>query len=525
MRKSSLLLGCALAAGLSTVALSTSADAQEFNYKGYILSDLRLTLPGQDMPSYVNDKKYDEVRFYRTDNTVKFTGSFTWDKVDVVADLSLVFSGRSDVYELETLRTRKTVDPYYFESDALYIRISDFIFDGLDIRVGRQIIDWGSADRFNPTSVINGLDLEDYQDFGHRVANEMINITFAPDWEVEGEDTPIFSDFQVQVVWVPTFRSNLVPESSEYVFGGPDQFRRFAKSDFLNSLVDLQEVFQNYSGKIIYHVTVDEPDDAIENSQVGLRIGFSLLGVDLDFYAYHGYDHNMQPRTVNVNAVSTDPDVSNAIKQNIGLVGGTTEQRQYLIELMESFGVDGISTLTANTDVTVSYPEVWVAGFDFATSLDFMGGVGFWGELAFTIHDDVTIDLNINNNTFKDVQNEKGFFVKAVVGIDNTFTKWFYMNMQYIYGFVDEFGANDLEHYLMWNGDFKAFNEQMLFRLSLVWCISDPSAMLVPSFSFKFWPNTELALGALIHLGDDDTTFGNRVTGPNYLYFQAKYNF
>ncbi|MBQ9816331.1 MAG: hypothetical protein IJM59_02530 [Proteobacteria bacterium] len=520
MRKSSLFLGCALAAGLSSSALMPEAQAQEFSYKGFILSDLRLSIPGQDMP-----KEVDSVRFNRMDNTVKFTGSFAWDSVDVVADLSLVYSGKSEVNELTTLQQRSKVDPFYFESDALYIRISDFIFTGLDLKLGRQIIDWGSADRFNPTSVVNGLDLEDYQDFGHRIANEMVNVVFAPDWEVEGEETPIFSEFQFQVVWVPRFRSNMVPESSEYVFGGPDQFRRFAKSQILSNLVDLQELYVKYGGSILYDVKVGEPSDAIQNSQVGVRLGFSLFGVDLDFYGYYGYDHNMQPRTVNVNAVSTDAAVSDAVDANIHLVAGNKEQRGYLMDLMESFGYDGISTLTAYTDVTVEYPRIWMAGMDFATSLDFMGGVGLWGELAFTIHDDVKIDLDINGTPLHENQVDKGFFVKAVVGIDNSFTKWLYMNMQYIYGFVDEFGANDLEHYLMWNGDFKAFNEQMLFRLSLVWCISDPSAMLVPSFSFKFWPNTELAVGALIHVGKDETTFGNRVTGPNYIYLQAKYNF
>lgn len=520
MRKSSLLIACALAAGISATSIN-SAQAQEFSYKGFIFSDLHMTVPGTDRPDDV-----DPVRFDRMDNTLKVTGSFTQGSVDVVADLSLTYSGKSNVYQLDTLRSRSDVDPFYFESEALYIRISDFIVDGLDLRVGRQIIDWGSADRFNPTSVINGLDLEDYQDFGRRVANEMINITYVPGWEVEGDgDTPIFSEFQAQLIWVPRFRSGLVPESSEYVFGGPDQFRRFAKSKILSNLVDLQELYVKYHGSILYDVKVHEPSDAIENSQVGLRIGFSLLGVDLNFYGYYGYDHNMQPRTVNVNAVSTDPAVSSAVDANIHLVAGDEQQRANLMDLMESFGYDGISTLTAYTDVTVEYPHIWVAGFDFATSLDALGGLGLWGELAFYIHDDVQIDLDINGTKMKENQADKGFFVKAVVGIDNSFTKWLYVNMQYIYGFVDEFGKNDLEHYLMFNADLKAFNEQMLFRLSLVWCMSDPSAMLVPTFSFKFWPNTELALGALLHLGDDDSTFGNRVTGPNYLFLQAKYSF
>ena len=172
------------------------------------------------------------------------------------------------------MRSRQKVDPLYFESEALYIRITDFILDGIDVRVGRQIIDWGSADRFNPTSVINGLDLEDYQDFGRRVANEMVNITFAPDWEVGGEETPIFSEFQFQVVWVPVFRSGLIPESSEYIFGGPDQFRRFVRSSTLKRLVDLQQAYVDNKGAILYDVKVHEPSLSIENSQVGVRLGF-----------------------------------------------------------------------------------------------------------------------------------------------------------------------------------------------------------------------------------------------------------
>lgn len=520
MRKSSLFLGCALAAGVFG-AMQGTAQAQEFDYKGSIFTDLHMTIPGHDMPDDV-----DPVRFDRLDNTFRFTGGFYWENVNVVADASLTFTGKSDVYQLNTLRRRDKVDPFSIESEALYIQISDFIFDGLDIRLGRQIIDWGSADRFNPTSVINSLDLEDYQDFGRRVANEMINLTYSPGWEVWGDgDTPTFSDFKIQLVWVPRFRSGLVPESSEYVFGGPDQFRRFAKSKVLNNLVDLQELYVKYHGSILYDVKVGEPDDGIENSQVGLRVGFSLLGVDLNFYGYYGFDHNMQPRTVNVNAVSTDPQVSDAIDANIHLVAGDAEQRKGLMDLMRSFGYDGISTLTAYTDVTVEYPHVWVAGADFATTVKWLGGIGLWGEIAFTMHDAVTIDLDINGTPVKDDQVEKGFFVKAVVGIDNTFTSWLYMNMQYIYGFVDEFGANDLQHYLMVNADFKAFNEQMLFRLSVVWCLSEPSAMIVPNFSFRFWKGTELAVGGVFHAGDGDNAFGNRTTGPNYLFLQARYSF
>ncbi len=112
MRKSQFLMGCAFAAGLS--ACAAQASAQEFSYKGSITSDLRFTVPGQDMP-----EDLDKVRFDRTDNTFRFTGAFTWGVVDAVADISVTYSGQSDVYELYTDRSRQHVDPLYFESEAL----------------------------------------------------------------------------------------------------------------------------------------------------------------------------------------------------------------------------------------------------------------------------------------------------------------------------------------------------------------------------------------------------------------------
>jgi hypothetical protein len=273
-------------------------------------------------------------------------------------------------------------------------------------------------------------------------------------------------------------------------------------------------------------VHVVEPDFNIKNSQLALRVGFTLLGVDLNFMAYHGYDHNMQPYTVDVNAVSTNDNVSKAIDTYIGLVAGSDEERRRLMNIMDGFGQDDlIRTLTAYTDVDVVYPEVWVVGADFATSLDWLGGVGLWGEFSFTFHDDVPILIDINGNKFNEMQVDKGWFFKAVVGWDNSFTKWFYVNMQYIYGFVDEFGDNDLEHYLIVNTDFKMVNEQILLRLSLVMNLIDPSAIFMPSMTFGFWQGASIVAGGLFHFGEDSSTFGNRTTGPNYVFLQAKYSF
>lgn len=521
-------LGCLL--GMS---ISTAATAQEFSYKGFILSDLRLTVGGQDRPDDV-----DPVAFDRIDNSVGFTGSFMWNDVDAVADITLTYSGKSEVSMLDTLKQRAKVDPFYIESESLYIRVSNFIVDGLDLRLGRQIVDWGTADRFNPTNVVNGLDLEDYQDFGRRVANEMVSLTYTPDWDVYKDGRTIFGDFHVQFVWVPKFRSALLPTSMDYAFSEPNEFRRYVKSDTLNNLIDLQEKFLEYDGTVNYNVHVNEPDFNIDNSQVGLRLGFTLLGVDIDFMGYYGYDHIVQPKDVVVTATAARQDVQNAIDKNIHFVTGNESERAGLMKLMDDFGYDGISTkdgggVTATAEVDVVYPRVFVVGADFATSLDFLGGVGLWGEVAFTFHDDIPININIKGNDEKgipdtiinEIQVKDGWFPKIVIGVDNTFTSWFYMNMQYIYGFTDEFGDNDIEHYLMVNTDFKMVQEQILLRLSLVMNLQDPSAIFMPSFTFGFWQGLSLVAGGLFHFGDDDSKFGNRTTGPNYVFLQAKYSF
>lgn len=506
---------------LFAILMCNTAFSQEFTYKGFVSTDLRFAVPGNDRPDGV-----DGFRFDRSDNTVKFTGMFTWGGVDAVADLQLTYSGRSQTNEMRTLQERWKVDPFFIESEALYIKVSDFILDGLDLRAGRQIIDWGSADRFNPTSVISSLDLEDPMDFGRKVANEMVNITYSPGWSVDGEDTPIFDELQFQLVWVPLFRSAMVPYSSEYAFSEPNQFRRFAHSQTLHKLVDIQELFLDYGGTVLYDVKVKEPSDAMANSQVGARISFSLLGVDLSFMGYYGFDHNVQPSNVKVNAVSTLNDVNDALKYYLPYVAGTDEQLGDLKKILSSFGAEGkVQSLTGYTDVELVYPRVWVVGMDMATSLDFLWGTGLWAEVAVTIHDDVNLNIDVNGTKISEKQVKKGHFWKAAVGMDNSITKWLYVNVQYLHGFVDEFGASNLGDYLVAGADVKLFNEQMLVRVFTILELTEPSAILYPALSFKFWPGTELAAGALLHFGSGDSKFGNRVVGPNFVYLTGKYSF
>ncbi|MFZ5786749.1 MAG: hypothetical protein ACOY3Y_09935, partial [Acidobacteriota bacterium] len=105
--------------------------------------------------------------------------------VSFVGDIELIWLQRSErELSLADLTLRSGMDPWRIECDAAYVDIRD-ILPGLDARIGRQIVQWGSADLFNPTSLLNADDLEDRTLFREPIASEMIRLdyTYLPERE------------------------------------------------------------------------------------------------------------------------------------------------------------------------------------------------------------------------------------------------------------------------------------------------------------------------------------------------------
>src|SRR5581483_10916967 len=70
---------------------------------------------------------------------------------------------------------------------------------GLDLRIGRQVVVWGTADQFNPTNNINALDFSDPLLFGKALGNNMVRLDYnlTGDWNVTGVLVPIFRPSQL----------------------------------------------------------------------------------------------------------------------------------------------------------------------------------------------------------------------------------------------------------------------------------------------------------------------------------------
>src|SRR5690606_36179820 len=133
-----------------------------------------------------------------------------------------------------------------------------------------QIIEWGTADIFNPMSVVNSYDLEDRLESGKKVANEMVVLSITPDVFVEGDDgSPILDELNLTLVAVPYFKSGLVPEYALSAFGSGAQFRRFVNSPTLIDLLDVLDVFESKGGLVEFRdPMMDEPDFRLENTQL-----------------------------------------------------------------------------------------------------------------------------------------------------------------------------------------------------------------------------------------------------------------
>ncbi len=98
------------------------------------------------------------------------------------------------------LYSKGITDPYNLEIREAYVEIYGFLSKKLDLKIGRQRIAWGTADKMNPTDNLNPYDLEDILDFGRHRGSDAINLNYY-----------FNSDFSLQAVFIPVFQLANLP--------------------------------------------------------------------------------------------------------------------------------------------------------------------------------------------------------------------------------------------------------------------------------------------------------------------------
>lgn len=458
----------------------------------------------------VSSVYYDAARvqqrgFGRNENRLEFYFAYTPNEhLQIVGDIEPVFFGVAQAKELDDLATQQMLTPFHLESDAAYIALND-VLPNLDIKIGRQTLVWGTADKFNPTNNINADDLEDRPLFTEPIGNQMVVVDYAP----------LADKLWFQGVYVPIFYPALLPPSAAAALKDPQAPVPYAQESDLQKIGALQNLL-SISPMLVPTVTttVKVPRARFSNGQSAIKLGTSLGGVDMSFSYFNGRHDIPTPILVE---------------------SGTKDPRQ---------GIDAECCYTSH--VTLIYPRMQVIGADFSTQLGFLDDMGLWGEgalfipqaqdlqIEFPIPVDVTPGGRPNDDGETNPVRElvgptirKNPFIKATAGLDYSFGEHVYLQGQYLRGFIDEFGADHIGNYVVGGADLIFFGRHLIFRMFGVVDLPTgrndnasyviyPELIVVPP-----WGSVTFELGSFFLLGEPDTKFGQKATGSSIAFFKV----
>jgi hypothetical protein len=426
--------------------------------------------------------------------------------IQLVGGIEPVFMGASRSSNLGDLSSRQMLKPFHVESDKAYVGFLD-VAPGLDIKMGRQIVVWGTADKFNPTNNINPDDLEDRPLFTEPIANQMLVVDYSA-----------FEDkLQLQGVWVPIFYPALLPPSAGAALSDPRSPVPFANQESLDDLSFLQDyIGANVRFEPSVFSTVNMPQPHVRNSQAAFKIGSSLGEWDLSASYYYGF-HDI-PLPYDSQSRSVVPEGE--------FVDQQPEQPRCCFE----------------TEAFLLYPRMHVAGFDFATQLKFLGDMGIWGEGAlfvpgeeYSMRIQMPLSLNLPNggftNELEGVTIRRVPYLKATAGADYSIGKHVLLLAQYMRGFIDEFGADHIGNYIMGGTQLQFLGRQIIAQVFAVGDVptgaGDPGSFVIaPEFAYTPpWGYVTMKLGAFALVGKRETKFGQLATGSSIAYarFQARF--
>ncbi len=460
MKRINLIIIGAIALLFSVNIAKAQDNANKLKLSGELMTDQRFLL---DDP---NDWAWNENRL-----TLKLDKKIT-DNSKFYSEVWLRNIGLPQINSSADLYNKGIVDPYNLEVREAYVQLFGFLTKNLDMKIGRQRIVWGTADKLNPTDNLNPYDLEDVLDFGRHRGSDAISF-----------DYYFNSEFSLQGAYIPFFEPANMPVGI-----------------FANALTPAMEMPQGLTLKG-YTDNINMPAYNLgESSTAGLKFKGFAAGFDFSLSYVWGRD-GMPMATYN----TFTP-------------------------------VDTMGGITINSDL--SFYRTHIFGADLAGSI---GGVGVWAEAAAFLPEReqiMTTDLSAMYPmspvpvTQDSVMLEKEVYVKFVVGADYNFANGSYLNVQYMHGFINERGADNLNDYLFARYQMKFFDDKLKFTpIGGGFIVSDwddvennYALIYAPELSYMATDNAEIILSAAIFDGKGDNMFAN-MSDYNMMMFKLKYSF
>ncbi len=382
-------------------------------------------------------------------------------------------SGLGDLYN------KGIVDPMNMEIRQAYVQVNNFLINDLDMTIGRQIIKWGTADKINPTDNLNPLDLEDILDFGRRRGADAIRL-----------DYYLPNNWYIEAAAEPFFRPANLPVGIYADLLDPAQFITLPEGMTMASLdMNLQTPSSDLSAQFIG----------------GLKLKGMLAGFDFSLSYVYGRDYLPMIKTID----------------------------------MQVLDAQGNTAVTAD----LYYPRQHILGFDFAGNV---AGIGVWGEAAaFLPKDDITITTKVHTvditqfppqpvtiTTDSTVQEKGKPYIKFVLGADYMFPYDFYLNVQYVHGFLHErFNGGLNDYYIMRLEKTFFYGKLKIAPVSGAFVVSDYkdlknnyTLLYMPQVTYKPNINTEVTLSVGLFNGKGKDMF-SALRDLDLLSLSVKYDF
>ena len=443
---------------------SNIAKAQEDDNKlklsGELLSDQRFLLEDP------NDWAWNENRL-----TLKLNRKITGNS-KFYSEVWLRNIGLPDIISSEGLYNKGIVDPYNLEVREAYVQLFGFLTKNLDVKIGRQRIAWGTADKLNPTDNLNPYDLEDVLDFGRHRGSDAISL-----------DYYFNSEFSLKGVFIPFFQPANMPVGI-----------------FANALTPTMELPQ---GMTLMGFTdqINMPRyNLSESSTAGLKFKGFAAGFDFSLSYVWGRD-GMPISTYNT---FTPVDA----------MGGISIFSQLSFYRTHIFGADMAGSIGG--------VGVWAEAAAFLPK----------NEVIMTNNLSALYPMSPVPVTQDTTVLEKKIYTKFILGADYNFANGAYLNFQYMHGFINERGKEALNDYFFVRLEKKFFEDKLkIAPVGGGFIVSDWSdvgnnyaLIYIPEISYMATDNAEITLSAALFNGKGDNMFAS-MKDYNMMMFKLKYSF
>ncbi len=386
------------------------------------------------------------------------------------SDVWLRNIGLPNITSLSDLYNKGIVDPYNMEIREAYVQLYGFLSKNLDITIGRQRIVWGTADKLNPTDILNPYDMEDILDFGRHRGSDAINVNYY-----------FKNNFSIQGVYIPFFQPANMPAGM------------FA--DALTPSMNLPQgmILKGFSDILLM------PEYNLKNSTAGFKFKGSAKGVDFSIGYVWGYDG------IPVNTKNTFMPVDT--------LGGVSIHSQLSFMRTHNICADfatSIAGIGFRGEITAFIPDKDVIMTNDLSAFYPMSPVP------------VTQDTTMIDKPY----------IKFIIGGDYIFRDGSYLNIQYLHGFIHEKGEKNLNDYFFMRYEKGFFNEKLkIAPVGGAFIITDWNNIketytiaYIPQVVYRATDDIEITFSAAIFDGKGDNVFAYMKDYDMFM-FNMKYSF